>query len=59
MRVCAGYNQSKAEHYFTDQYTRVWMGLSNLMTAYADPSSGLASPTHQKIASLFRGEVRS
>ena len=26
------------------------------MIAYANPASGLASPTHQKIASLFRGE---
>jgi hypothetical protein len=51
-----GYNQTKAEGYFTDQYMRVWNGLSNLMAAYADPASGLASATHQKIASLFRGE---
>ena len=50
------YNQSAAEHYFIDQYNRIWTGLVNLMTAYSSPNSGLASPEHAKIAALFFGK---
>jgi hypothetical protein len=31
------YNQTAAEAYFTDQYQRIWDGLTNLMAAYGAP----------------------